>query len=466
MAKKKDWRLGTILTELSFLTAEELESALKMTRSTGMPLGSVLLVTGALSKEELRAMIQAQSMLKDQLVDQEKLLAAVPLLKDKQSLGLEGALRRMKWHRDTKIPTNKLGELLVSAQVVSQLQLAKGLAHNRNSLQPLGRTLVLTGALSPRALKHALAIQERIRVGEISRTEGVALLRQVCAKNDLKVHTTVKQSGESSTEMLRLGDLLIEAGIVKEEEFSEAMEVSAYKSRLIGEILIECRMLSRARLQAALELQRLISMGLIGRTQAIAALRSVDDDNSVANVLEKNIVEDAKKRLLASEALTSLASHLTGLKFEELVARVDAKDHAKRHAKETSNEPSAEGSTAGSPAGSKEGSKEGSKGGAKDWKTVAAEGSQAKKASGKKGEKEDPAKKRLRLVAEHLYLDVLNGALDVEQAMIILNVCLKDDCSVLEAIANMGWTVGARPFRESEINYSDSDLIDWLTQEG
>jgi hypothetical protein len=50
--------------------------------------------------------------------------------------------------------------------------------------------------------------------------------------------------------------------------------------------------------------------------------------------------------------------------------------------------------------------------------------------------------------------------------MIILNICLKDDCAVAEAVAKMGWTVGARPFKESEINYSDSDLIDWLTQEG
>jgi hypothetical protein len=432
MAKSKDLRLGTILTELSFLTAEELESALKMTRSTGMPLGSVLLVTGALSKEELRAMIQAQSMLKDHLVDQEKLLSAVPLMKDQQSLGLEGALRRLKWHRDTKIPTNKLGELLVSAQVVSQLQLAKGLAHNRNSLQPLGRTLVLIGALSPRALKQALSIQEQIRTGKLSRAEGVAMLRQVCSKNDLKIKK-VKPNAETGTDLLRLGDLLIESGIVKEEDFSEAMEVSAYKSKLIGEILIECRLLSRARLQTALELQRMISMGLVDRTQAIAALRVVDDDTPVASVLEKNIAEDAKKRLLASEALTSLASHLTGLKFDELVSRVNAKDRGKNPAQ----------------------SQDAKKGAFK-----------LKKAGTKLGEKEDPAKKRLRGVAEHLYLDVLNGALDVEQAMIILNVCLKDDCSVSEAVAKMGWTVGARPFRESEINYSDSDLIDWLTQEG
>jgi hypothetical protein len=74
-------------------------------------------------------------------------------------------------------------------------------------------------------------------------------------------------------------------------------------------------------------------------------------------------------------------------------------------------------------------------------------------------------RERIKKVTDHLHFDVLNGTLDVEQAMIVLNICLKDDCSVADAIAKMGWTVGVRPFREHEISYSDSDLIDWLTQE-
>ena len=429
--KKSDWRLGTILTELSLLSPEELEVALMMTRSTGMPLGSVLLATGALTREELRAMIEAQSMLKDQLVDQDKLLAAVPLLKDQKSLGLEGALRRIKWHRDSKAPSNKLGQLLVSAQLISQLDLAKGLAHNRNSLQPLGRTLVLTGALSPRALQHALRVQERIRKGELTRAQGVTLLRQVCARNGLKVGAKSSSASDKDKDALRLGDLLVEAGLVKEEDFCEAMEISAYKSKLIGEILVESRLLTKHRLGAALELQRLISMGLVQRNQAIAALRGVDDNTNVASVLEKNIIEDGKKRLLASEALTTLAAQLTGLQLDDL--KLEGREKAKAAGK------GRKGRAAGDAAAEAE--------------------SDADAAYGKE-------ERRLRKVAEHLYLDVLNGTLDVEQAMIVLNVCLKDECTVAEAVAKMGWTVGARPFKESEINYSESDLIDWLTQEG
>ncbi|HEY9758694.1 MAG TPA: hypothetical protein V6C97_26240 [Oculatellaceae cyanobacterium] len=450
--KKSDWRLGTILTELSLLSPEELEVALMMTRSTGMPLGSVLLVTGALTREELRAMIQAQSMLKDKLVDEDKLLAAVPLLKDQKSLGLEGALRRIKWHRDSKAPSNKLGQLLVSAQLISQLELAKGLAHNRNSLQPLGRTLVLIGALSPRALQHALRVQERIRKGELTRPQGVTLLRQVCARNGLKVGAKTSTPQGKEKDAMRLGDLLVEAGLVKEEDFCEAMEISAYKSKLIGEILVESRLLSKPRLQAALELQRLLSMGLVQRNQAIAALSSVDDNTSVAEVLEKNIVEDSKKRLLASEALTTLAAQLTGLKLDDLKlegrerARTQGTGTVGKFGKGTGSE-SADGNFSG------DGDSR-SKSGADSGGDSDVDGAIRKE------------EQRLRTVAEHLYLDVLNGALDVEQAMIVLNICLKDDCTVPQAVAKMGWTVGARPFKESEINYSESDLIDWLTQEG
>lgn len=537
--KKKDWRLGTILTELSMLSAEELEFALKMTRSTGMPLGTVLLVTGALTKDELRAMIKAQSMLKDNLIDESELLSALPLLKEQQSLGLEGALRRIKWHRDSKIPTNKLGELLVSAKLLSQLDLAKGLAHNRNSLQPLGRTLVLLGSLSPRALQHALVIQERIRKGELSREQGVTFLRDVCARNDVRgnQNKSAKQNNApAAADVTRLGDLLVEAGLVKEDEFSQAMDVSAYKSQLIGEILIECKLLSRARLQAALELQRLVGLGLVGRAQAIATLKAVTDDTNVSQVLEKNIAEEAKKRLLASEALTALASQLTGLQLENPRTGVtknasvaltnSSPDVAEQHSEAQPEEPaSAElPLQAGAPGKATGDGKKGSKNNRRKKDPKESKESKESKGSGVKeaqntkdanGAKEsrdsneakdpqgaqeikdaqgvpdgqnineserkdigesatvsppdssakDPVRERIRLITEHLHFDVLNGTLDVEQAMIALNVCLKENCSVPQAIAKMGWTVGVRPFRESEINYSDSDLIDWLTQE-
>jgi hypothetical protein len=587
--KKKDWRLGTLLTELSLLSPDELEFALKMTRSTGMPLGSVLLVTGALTKEELRAMIKAQSMLKDQLVNESELLSAMPLLKEQQSLGLEGALRRIKWHRDINVPTNKLGELLVSAKLLSQLELAKGLAHNRNSLQPLGRTLVLIGALSPRALQHALVIQERIRKGELSREQGVTFLRDVCARNEVKDShnkATKHNSAPAAADMTRLGDLLVEAGLVKEDEFSQAMDVSAYKSQLIGEILIECKLLSRARLQAALELQRLVGMGLVGRAQAIATLKAVTDDTDVSKILEKNIAEETKKRLLASEALTALASQLTGMQLENprtqsgkedsasaqrsaaashadreskaaqgakqapellkqsseadmpgseafkqapevfkqapeaVLAEMDAagKDIIKEARKETGMEVSKDvASSAKEPAakprardnrkGGKNNKKESSSSNLGDAANSGVDASAAVDVSSAdvlaavdvpavvdvlaavdapgvvnvpanvaaRKREEAPSslnlqqngfdRERIKKVTEHLHYDVLNGTLDVEQAMIVLNICLKDNCSVADAIAKMGWTVGVRPFREHEINYSDSDLIDWLTQE-
>jgi hypothetical protein len=593
--KNKDWRLGTILTELSLLSADELEFALKMTRSTGMPLGSVLLVTGAISKEELRAMIQAQSMLKDQLVDETDLLSAMPLLKGQQSLGLDGALRRIKWHRDTKVPTNKLGELLVSAKLLSQLDLAKGLAHNRNSLQPLGRTLVLIGALSPRALQHALIIQERIRKGELSREQGITFLRDVCARNELKGEhskSAKHNTAPAAADMTRLGDLLVEAGLVKEDEFSHAMDVSAYKSQLIGEILIECKLLSRARLQAALELQRLVGLGLVGRAQAIATLKAVTDDTDVSKVLEKNIAEETKKRLLASEALTALASQLTGMQLEnprtsarkevsalnqnvaasshaELeskslgvdadkdAGKVEGKEEGKVEGKEEGKEESREAvkgavdevtedgtnettrnqdketasdaaltgtnvsaklggrdrrkknknkkdsskstkegkanlapdadSHGDSSAGMNNSVDSGSEGTTDgiaihstdkttDYRAVDVSGVEGSEPSGGvakaavpsntfSGKQSGPDRERIKRITEHLHYDVLNGTLDVEQAMIVLNICLKDNCSVSQAIAKMGWTVGVRPFRESEINYSDSDLIDWLTQE-
>ncbi|MFX4971205.1 hypothetical protein ABTB72_19695, partial [Acinetobacter baumannii] len=60
------------------LTDVELETSLRTSKRTSMPLGTVLLANGLLTKEELRAVIQAQSLLKDKLVDEEALRRAMP----------------------------------------------------------------------------------------------------------------------------------------------------------------------------------------------------------------------------------------------------------------------------------------------------------------------------------------------------------------------------------------------------
>jgi hypothetical protein len=295
--------------------------------------------------------------------------------------------------------------------------------------------------------------------------------------------------------MTRLGDLLIEAGVVKEEDFLRAMEISAYKSKLIGDILIETSLITRSRLQAALELQRLIRMGLVVRNQAIATLRAVDEESNVAAALEKNSVDDARKRLLASEAFIALVTHLTGLDFEELVSRVHVKCKSGNSNKGALPDEAPESShlfaahevlsgSAGSAviiadpldsdcAGFDSGVLAAEFSSSEDLTDYqngsdSSPGDQNEDLIGAGDDALDPdspQRKRLRQVAEQLYLDVLNGACEVEQAMIILNLCLKDDCSVAEAVARMGWTVGVRPFKEVEMNFSDADLIDWLTQE-
>ncbi len=426
-SKYRDWRLGDLLMDLGLLTETEVESALRIAQNTGMPLGSVLLVSGQLTKEELRAVIQAQSMLKDKLVDEDKLMWAMGHLKD-QPLGLEGALRRINWHRDSTIQTNKLGELLLAAKVLSHLQLAKGLVHNRNSLQPLGKTLVLLGALSPRALKHALVIQERIRKGELSRSQGVKLLEEVCAKNKLHVDAmNTKEFQKRKEEYTRLGDLLIEAGWLREEEFSIAMEFSASKARFIGEILLECGFLTKEKLDAALDIQRLLSMNLIEKPQAISSLRSMEGSTTVWEALDKNISQQAKQRLMGSEAIAALSQHMTGLDLEDNSQIDDQTEEQEETSKKVVNARSLKNSKAKMPP--------------------------------------HIDKKKLREVVEQLYLDVLNGVLDVEQAMIVLNICLTEGCTVSDAIAKLGWTVAARPFRSHDIKLSDDDLIEWLTSE-
>ena len=371
-----DRRLGTILKKLSLLDDAQLEQALKAASRTAMPLGTVLLASGVLTKEELRAVLQAQSLLKDKLLDEEALLLAMPYLKN-QPMGLEGALKRIKWSRDRSKQSNRLGELLLAAKVISQLQLAKGLAHHRNSLQPLGHILALLGGISERSINFALEIQEKIRTGLMTRKEGIDEIKQSCnAFNDPHQLRTVEP-----TEPTRLGDLLIDSGLLKEDEVRFALDVSERKSKLIGEVFVELGILSKAQVTAVLDVQRLLRCGLIVRRQAISTLQSMDKPTNLIKALEKTLAEEIDKRNGDGEALNALTAHMD---------------------------------------------------------------------------------KRIRGIVHRLYDDVLNGSLNFEQAMLILNLCIKDDCTVPEAVAMTSWTINVHPGIASKTT-GESELTGWLT---
>lgn len=169
-------RVGELLVQAGMLTEEQLEDRLEMARTIGQPLGQILLRSKDLNRYQLICMLQIQSSISDGAITIMQGLEAVQLV-CRNGVELGEALRSVGYDQIQSL-TFKLGEVLIGANLISQLQLVEALTDSLQSSLPLGQVLVQSGKIRPDVIAKALSIQKNVRGGKISREEGISKLRK------------------------------------------------------------------------------------------------------------------------------------------------------------------------------------------------------------------------------------------------------------------------------------------------
>lgn len=168
-------RVGELLVQAGMLTEEQLEDRLEMARTIGQPLGQILIRSKDLNRYQLICMLQIQSSISDGAITLLQGLEAVQLV-CRNGVELGEALKNVGL--EIQSSTFKLGEILIGANLISQLQLVDALTDSLQSSLPLGQVLVQSGKVRPDVIAKALSIQKNVRGGKISREEGIGKLRK------------------------------------------------------------------------------------------------------------------------------------------------------------------------------------------------------------------------------------------------------------------------------------------------
>jgi hypothetical protein len=270
-------QIGQLLTKSGLLSHEDLAEALIRAKERGLPLGTVLLTMGRLRQSELRAAVEAQSLVNDGLVTTEIAIDALSTaIKDGSSF--DEALNKMGLAAKTRPVTNKLGELLVDSEMVSADQLTEALATSAETGMPLGRVLTFKRMIPEEFLVAVLRAQRVIREGVITRHEAVEALQQVKA-HSISLEESLEQIGYGKIRPKRstpLGFLLVEAGILKEVSLMMCVEMSLSEGKQIIDVLVEQGFASRLLAQACLGVQQMVDSGTLNKEMACNALRLVD----------------------------------------------------------------------------------------------------------------------------------------------------------------------------------------------
>lgn len=172
MADSRPVRIGEMLTRAGVLREQDLDEACNIAEETGQMIGKVLIMSEYISKNDLQAAVEAQSLVRDGQLELELALVALSAA-CRNKMTLEQSLDQLGWSAPDNGFSARLGELLLAAQLLRPEQLTMALEEVRESIVPLGAVLVKRGAISAEILRETLNIQSDIRAGKISRSEGI-----------------------------------------------------------------------------------------------------------------------------------------------------------------------------------------------------------------------------------------------------------------------------------------------------
>lgn len=296
-----DLPIGELLVRAGLVSQNQIDDAAREAGTRDRLIGRVLVNRGDLAPDKLRAALTAQSLMRDGVIDSFKAFKALSNACC-NNIPFEAALATIEDPSKTPAapvePTCKLGELLLAAAVIDETTLNRCHEKSLKTGDPLGVTLVAEQHVSASYLDAALELQVRVRDGMFSREQAIAALKQDPRRllDMIAPHMIADSQRKSTTKnALRLGELLVRAGIISGKDVNQALELSLAHKHPIGEMLVARGFISKALLDAALSVQRMLREAHLTVGDATACLIKVFKTEKTVSecLLELNILKSS-----------------------------------------------------------------------------------------------------------------------------------------------------------------------------
>ncbi len=319
-AQHVDYRLGELLVDLGVTSATEISKGLKVAAHTSLPLGKTLVMLDCVPDYVIRSVVEAQSMLRDRLLEFSQARQAVGIVKRKRwsfsdalvSLGVDAGTTR----------GTRLGELLRDAGRIDSQQLDMGLSIADYSGLPLGQVLILLNQVTEDKVRMTLSLQRELRASNLERKDVVQRLSTADSVDDTA--TSLPALTVTPAIKIKLGELLTEAAVISNAEVNEAMHANRDNHKKLGQILVEKKRISSDLLTAALRLQSLIWSNIISVSEAAAVLREAHRLEGAPDALTPDVDQplDKETRKISLYEFLRITGYLTREKIRASVERI------------------------------------------------------------------------------------------------------------------------------------------------
>jgi hypothetical protein len=286
-AEAHEMRIGELLTAAEVITPRDLLEAITLGRASGLPIGRVLIMAGFISELDFRAAVQVQSMVRDSIIPIKLGIESLALA-CRESIILDAALARLGWNDTGDNQTNKLGELLLTSEVINLEALENAMRTCQATGLPLGRVFVALGLVSDELLATALNAQTLVREKRITRGQAINGLKAAKARR-LPVEEMLKKQGffrGAQPRFIRLGQLFNDAKVVSDEQLWAALSESFISQQFLGQTLLQMKLVNERQLENALLIQEMVANQSLTFSQSVETLRIIcNTQRTLANVL-------------------------------------------------------------------------------------------------------------------------------------------------------------------------------------
>jgi hypothetical protein len=270
-------KIGELLVAAGVLKLDQLGPALQVSKKTGLPLGRVLIMNHQLNERDLASAVQAQTMIRDGILVYEFAVKALNRAFARMA-PLDAALQEMGWTPKADMSENEMAHLLLGSQLITEKQLEEAHQKAVETRLPLGRILVLCGALTPSLLAAVLSLLVLMRDLKVTPEQAQDCLRAI--KNQrVSLDDALAEQGfrsKSAKSTVRLGELFALAGLLAESDIMVAVELGLAQEVHLGQVLVDQQLVPPHALEAGLELQKLVANGSLEVSKAAEILRSVN----------------------------------------------------------------------------------------------------------------------------------------------------------------------------------------------
>lgn len=287
-------KLGQLLVDSEIVSVEMLDESLQTCFSTGLPLGRILVLKGVLNELLAYAALTAQVLVRDGKVTRDQAIDALKSA-SRRKLTLEESLEFHGYLRIQPSNTIRLGELLVLAELVTEIDLVSAVEKGLIDEQPIGQVLVQSKLISYSTLVEALKVQELVSAQILNPLEAVEVLlltreRGISIPEAVTEVTRKKEKAvQQPQHILTLPELIKLVRLVPHDELQKAFEMSKESGTPVENVLLVNNFIDTQTLNVAQRCHHLLQQGYITAEQAIFALHywvwSNEDFNDVIGKL-------------------------------------------------------------------------------------------------------------------------------------------------------------------------------------